>query len=532
MPVFLPYSGFFWAIFGSVIHILAFPKWGLFPLAFLVLPAYLIAIHKGNSWFKMFCFGTVSSLLCCLIGLDWVSFVLQETGGIGKPLSVFLHVLFSFIAFPNLYTFFFLGFLVKAKVAKLPLFLQPLYWACLWVAIEFLWQHYKIFPDVIGATQWPWLSLSQVASLGGVSAISFLVTFFGASLLFCVQYKGKEKTLYPFCLAILFLGAAHIWGEQRIKTIQALPSKDIKIAVIQANISNADKAVERLGNNNAIRSVVERYSELTAQAAVQKPDLVVWPETAYPTFFPLTRTSSVSFFAQLLTAKIMEEAEKGNYSILFGGYEQLGSNSYNSAILIDSKQKFQGSYRKYHLLIFGEYMPFSNIWPSLKKLNPQLGDFARGKGPYPIRWNRQDGSTLNLGVTICYETLIPSFMRGMANNGTDIFFNLTNDSWFGPTNEPHQHLIFSVFRAIENGLPLVRSTNTGISLILDATGASLGETKLFKPEIMVRTVPIPKDRIFTLYKQFGEVFSYFMIFLCFSPWFSLPFRLWKNTNAS
>ena len=125
-------------------------------------------------------------------------------------------------------------------------------------------------------------------------------------------------------------------------------------------------------------------------------------------------------------------------------------------------------YDKVHLLIFGEYFPFSDRFPVLREWFPFTADFARGPGPE----TRRIGG-IRVGPQICYEGLFPDFSRDLADQGAQIFVNVTNDSWFGTSAEPHQHLVMTLARGIEFRRPVVRATNTGISAAMRADGTLL-----------------------------------------------------------
>jgi apolipoprotein N-acyltransferase len=107
------------------------------------------------------------------------------------------------------------------------------------------------------------------------------------------------------------------------------------------------------------------------------------------------------------------------------------------------------------------------------------------------------------------------FMRSLAQNGADVFVNLTNDSWFGPGNEPYQHLELAAHRTIENGRAMIRATNTGITTVIDATGKTLSSGRLFEAEIVRAKVPIYQEKINTFYLKYGELFSWLILVLTF-----------------
>src|SRR3989344_2987939 len=394
----IPRSAFLWAIAGVVIEALAYPRWSLFPLAYPVLAFYLSAIYQIKNIKQALQIGIVVTMIAGFAAFHWITFVLTEMGGFPWIVGALLHALFNFVVLPNFNCFFLLGFLLKDKIELLPLPLRPVFWAALWTALEFVFRPFKIFPEMAGNTQWSWLEVSQIASFGGVGAISFLVMLCGACF-FYVTREPRRKLPYALLGAwAIALGIAHFWGANRIREIEALPREEITVAMIQANIGNADKAIAISGSLAGLTKVLTQYRELTSTAISRNPDLVIWPETAFPLSYP----TGPEYFSHSLAIyhgqKIQEEARAGGYAHLVGGYENKGREEFNAAVLVGSDGVVQTSYKKVHLLIFGEYMPFATIWPSLKQLNPVLGDFGTGKGPFPLEWKRPEKDSIQLGV--------------------------------------------------------------------------------------------------------------------------------------
>lgn len=513
MDKILPRRAVIWVALGVIIAIFAYPRWSIFPLAYLILPFYIAAIFNLKTKWQSVRLGILATMIGGFGGFHWITFVLSEMGGMPTFVAAIMHGGFNIIALPNFNAFFFLGFLLRDSIERLPIYCRPFYWAALWTSLEFLCRPIKIFPEQIGATQWDWLSISQIASFGGVTSITFLVTFVGASL-FYVARDYKQKIVFASLLvSISLLLLAHFWGTQRIDSLQKLPTQNVKVAMVQANIGNADKAIAFAGVREGLRRIIRQYSDLTALAAGSRPDIILWPETAYPMSYPVTEDSHASFSSRTEARLLQEQARNLGYAMLIGGYERVHNKEYNVVVLVDEMGEPITSYKKNHLLIFGEYMPFSDWFPSLKKLNPQLGDFGRGKGPFPVVWNRKDKPPLRLGINICYEALIPDYMRSLTNNGSEVYVNFSNDSWFGPGNEPYQHLMLTAFRIIENGIPMIRSTNTGITGFIDITGKLIKSGPLFEPAVVTMDFPIPLQPVDTFYRRHGELLTWILILL-------------------
>ncbi len=190
--------------------------------------------------------------------------------------------------------------------------------------------------------------------------------------------------------------------------------------------------------------------------------------------------------------------------ILFGGLGRGDGKVYNTAFMLDARGRVVGAYDKVYLLVFGEYIPLSDTFPFLHDWIPEAGDFSAGNSATVLQWGDH-----RLGVMICYEDILPEFNRRLADKRPNVLLNITNDAWFGRTSEPHLHLALSTFRAVESRLSLVRSTNTGVSAVVDPTGRIAAQTSIDDPETLVHDVPLmPGGTPFT---RVGDAFGYAML---------------------
>jgi apolipoprotein N-acyltransferase len=179
--------------------------------------------------------------------------------------------------------------------------------------------------------------------------------------------------------------------------------------------------------------------------------------------------------------------------------------SYNAGFLIRPSGGVAGVALKNHLLMFGEYLPFEDRFPSLRKRFPHAGDLRPGTRPAIFRWG-----TTNLGMAICYEDLIPEFVRHLAQKNAHVIVNITNDSWFGKSREPAQHLALAALRSVEVRKAMIRATNTGISAVIDPAGRITIETPIFKRAVFIKQVPLLKGK--TLFVRLGPWLVYLCLF--------------------
>lgn len=178
------------------------------------------------------------------------------------------------------------------------------------------------------------------------------------------------------------------------------------------------------------------------------------------------------------------------------------TDCYNSAVLVGKDGKLEAMADKSFLLVFGEYIPFGDEFPVLYEWLPEASQFQAGTRTEPLKFVRPGKPDARLGILVCYEDLLPNFARRVAIHDPDVFINLTNDAWFGQTAEPEHHLNLALMRSVEYRRWLVRSTNTGISVFIDAAGRRVQETSLQDAETMLRDVPLLKGR--TIYATLGN----------------------------
>ena len=201
-----------------------------------------------------------------------------------------------------------------------------------------------------------------------------------------------------------------------------------------------------------------------------------------------------------------------NTPILYGGITweaaesddgELEERKYNTAVLLDDLGRVVDTYDKNYLLMFGEYIPLGDTFPELYDMFPS-GNFEAGSDVKVF-----DFKGYRLGVMICYEDILPKFTRRLADKDPHAIINVTNDAWFGKNSEPYLHLALATFRSIENRVPLVRSTNTGVSAIVSPTGELVHQTSLDDHETLVAELPMMEGG--TIYGRIGDAFAYLML---------------------
>jgi apolipoprotein N-acyltransferase len=396
-----------------------------------------------------------------------------------------------------------------ALLRKLDQFRVPLAVAVpvAWVALEYCRMHFPTgFPFMkhlgayqmigfgwyfLGYTQHAFAQLIQIADLGGVYAVSFVVASVNGALagaaiqLPAVRRLLKwEETQEPCCAKCHAVGggiAAGLLcasiGYGFMKLDHAPFADGPLVAAIQGDVSQDDK----MSRGGSLR---QQYSKAHALAFRQnpRPDLIVWPETCYwEDWFEVTpgasrESASPDDQRQLLASEKAFDAYWGTH-VLFGlsGHEWDGQRmwKYNSALLTDPTGRTFTRYDKMHLVPFGEYVPLGEQLPFMKWFTPYKHDYSCRPGE---RWTRfplkaKDGRDYTFGCLICYEDSDPYLARQyVASEPVSFLVNISNDGWFNGTEEHEQHLAICRFRAVEARRSIVRSVNMGVSGVIDPDG--------------------------------------------------------------
>ena len=382
----------------------------------------------------------------------------------------------------------------------------------LWTGIEYLQSLSELaFPwNYIGYTQSYYLPFIQFADITGIYGVSFWVV--GLNVLLFMLWKNvntNKRLVFGLSLILLFLLPLP-YGF--IKLNQPEIGRELKVSLIQGNRDPNEK-----WNGDVKESNYRIYEEMTKQALVEQPDVVVWPETAMPFYL----RSESQYLKRIRTL-----IDSADVSLLTGAidYEYLEDGSYehfNSVFMIEPGYHTIQRYAKMKLVPFSERVPYKNYFPFnvLKDLlwDLGLGDYALGRQIATITGRfratpsvQQNDSTqvYRTAVAICYESVFPDHVRKYVNKGADFLIIITNDAWFGKTSGPFQHAQAAAFRAIETRRDIARCANTGISCFIDRYGRLEQQTPLFKPAAISDTVILNDEQ--TFYTLHGNLFAVFV----------------------
>lgn len=369
-------------------------------------------------------------------------------------------------------------------------------WLRAWVLTGFPW-------NLIGYS-WAFSdAVNQLAAVTGIWGLS-LVTVSVASLpSLLIDWTGSRSAVggsrhrlaaAGLCLASGLAALILIWigGSVRLSAATASEVPGVRLLLVQANVDPGEKsAIERNSD------VFQRQLRLTIEApAFATATHAIWAETSNP--YPLERYPEQRIAAAaaapagglLITGVVRTEPASGP-----------PRNIWNSMAAIDPAGTVVGSFDKFHLVPFGEYVPLQGVLPFISKFTPGILDFSAGPGPRTLRLP----GLPPVGPLICYEVIFPGQVVDPSDR-PDWLLNLTNDGWYGISTGPYQHFVSARLRAVEEGLPLVRVANTGISGVIDPYGRVLDQTSLGETAVKAVSLPRPlQDR--TLYARWGDAAS-------------------------
>jgi apolipoprotein N-acyltransferase len=312
------------------------------------------------------------------------------------------------------------------------------------------------------------LALAQTASLVGIWGLTFLaVAIFASPAVLIDGTKHGRASLAAPLAALALLTAMGAFGAVRLSLHPTMTVADVKLRIMQPNLQQDEKF-----NYSAKTAVLQKYLALSDRAAgpgatgVRDATVLIWPESAFP-FFLTREADAMAEIANLLA--------KGKGTVLITGSVRAPdvpqgmriTRAYNSIYVIGNDGSIQSVYDKLHLVPFGEYLPFQGLMEDLglEQLTRVQGGFIAGE----VRHTLAIPNAPRALPLICYEAIFPSDAASGGDRPGWII-NLTNDGWFGISTGPYQHLQEARLRAIEQGLPLVRAANTGISAVVDPLG--------------------------------------------------------------
>jgi apolipoprotein N-acyltransferase len=491
-------------LLSAILQVLIFPLPGVYVLSWFALTPLLIAILRtrpagalevagsvrlqpATPW-QGFLLGYLCGILWYAGTCYWIFDTMRHFGDLSMPMAAL--ALFLFCCYLGLYHGLFgllVSVLATARDFRRPLIAAPF----LWVAVELARTRVTGFPwCLLGIAQVDNVALSRIAGLTGVYGISFEIVLVNVALAAAFLVPKRKRGAM---LAASLAAGAVLQAGSLIPAPAAKP--DRAALLVQENIP-----VSADWTPAYFQQTLADLAQLTirsANDAKAKIDLIVWPESPAPFFSndPGFRDAVDGFVRATHSAAIVGS---------------IGSNAptpntegpiFNSASLVSADGVWKARYDKVHLVPFGEYLPFPSVFGFAGGLTKEVGAFGHGTSHTTL-----DADDARLGVFICYESIFPDEVRQFANNGAQVFVNISNDGWYGDSGAYAQHLNQTRMRAIENSRWLLSTTDTGVTASIDPYGRVVASIP--RKERSTLVAPYALNSATTFYTRHGDWFAY------------------------
>lgn len=498
------------AIVSGVLWFLTIPPQGHFWLAWVGLLPLLWA-HRQAGWKKTFVLGWLAGASMHFGVFHWIYECILSYSAIPLPGALLLTALLA------LQQGLSWGLALALSQALCRAGKGAAWWVygSVFAACEFLYP--IIFPVFLGNSQFSCLWTSQWMDLAGPGGLSFVLVAFNVALWSCLQRATRTRAQLA---AVLLWGLLPwLYGALRVSQVEAqmAAAPRLKVAMIENQIGIVRSAEEAAQGLETLQQLAASHPEV---------DLVVFPETAVkmppPPYLDEQGLPGPPLRVYPLRARSFEQdhpwsPQRGSrVPLVFGATATdpqregpvPGRPAYfNAAFLLDGEGRVLGTGLKNKLLMFGEFVPGARWFPWIyTRVLTMASSLTPGSQPSTVEFQGH-----RLGLSICYEDILPWFSYQLGQQKPQLMVNLTNDAWFGETAEPGTHLGLSRARAIELRLYLVRSTTTGISAYIDPLGRVMASTRGSEPQALVGEVGwMPGG---TPFQAMGMSFSWFCVAL-------------------
>ena len=434
----------------------AFPKIDVAGAAWIG-PALILACAYGRAGGAAWRIGYVAGFAHWLTLLSWLLYIPVT----GFPILGWVALAAYLAVYPAFWVWLLAGKIGQGS------WLRRSFWAlggaATWVALEMIRARlFSGFPwNTLGTSQWQMIPLIQLAAVTGTYGISFLIVWVSLALYSSVQAIFRHPTtrhiwLGEMILPIIVVTLVFNLGITRIRNAPPTDAS-LRVTFVQPAVPQT-----MIWDTTANEKRFNQLLALTTDALTNQTDLLLWPEAALPelsdeSFAAITNLIQqhhvwMMFNADDVTEKIHPTKEE-RFDV------------FNAAYLFNPEGKFADVYHKRQLVIFGEYIPLVKWLPFVKWFTPITGGYTDGD-----RMTQFNVAGTKIAPLICFEDTFPRHVIDHVNPDTDLLVNLTNDGWFGESAEQWQHLSSAALRSVENGVPLLRCCNNGITCWFDAQG--------------------------------------------------------------
>lgn len=466
------------SLVSGILLPLSLAPFGLWPLAWLSLIGYFWITERAQTGKQAFWLGWCYGAGLFGVGISWV-YGSMRTVATPIPLSVLMTTVFclAIALLPGLQAWLYHRFFKQGRGSQ-------------WLAAPLLWLVFEWVRSWL-FTGMPWLfagyaltdtPAGQLAAIVSVYGLSTIIAFSAAALAMALPAQTNRSTRWAPGIGagsiLLATGLGLVLPAERWTDI----SDSANVVAIQSNVTQAQK-----WQSSQVRPTLEFYSEQARR--YDTADLMIWPEAALT-----VRPERIPAYLEDLE-RVGNERQQG---IITGIITQQDDRYFNALLGFGTAD---GEYRKQHLVPFGEYLPFEQQLRGLINFfNIPMSTLTPAPEPQtPMPWLYR-GEERRLAPVICYEAAYPGLTMALARD-SDLMIMVSNDAWFGDSLAPHQHLQITRMRAIENSRAIVRSTQNGISALIDANGEIQARSNQFEVAAVTGSVNLRQGM--TPYQRWG-----------------------------
>jgi apolipoprotein N-acyltransferase len=514
------FSAWLLVALSALLQVLIFPLPGLYILSWFALAPLILAVLRARPAGELEIDGSVklraaspwqAFLLAYVCGVlwfagtcYWIFGTMRQFGGMSTPLA--LLALFLFCLYLGLYHGLFgllLGLMAgPGRDYRRALVAAPF----LWVAVELARTRITGFPwNLLGTAQVDNVPLCRIATWTGVYGISCEIVLVNVAVAAAFLVPRQKRA----ALLVAALAAAAVLQSGRL--IEPPPAVANREALlVQQNIPIAvrwtpdyfDRTLSEL-TSLTLKSVEDSAGQVSSgpassgQGLTTKPDLIIWPESPAPFYTNDPRfIKAISEMARRAGTRLVTGSIGTAPAARSGGHEVI----FNSAVVVSPTGEWTGRYDKVHLVPFGEYLPFPSLFSFAGGLSKEVGEFEPGGSRVPL-----DAGDTKLGVFICYESVFPDDIRQFADQGAQVFVNISNDGWYGDSGAWSQHVNQTRMRAIENERWILSAANTGLTGSIDPYGRMV--VRAPRKERTTLVAPYALTYVTTFYSRHGDWFA-------------------------
>jgi apolipoprotein N-acyltransferase len=381
-----------------------------------------------------------------------------------------------------------------------------------WVGTDWICPH--LFGDALGTGLFAFTTLRQGADVAGVAGLTFIILLVNEAIYAAIieSRRSVRGALPALAVVVVLLSLLTGYGVVRLRQIDDATTEHAPLAaaLVQANLDDYEGLRERLGTYETVRRILDAHESLsqdaiTAESSTQPLELLIWPETVYPTTFGKPKSADGAAFDE----EIVRFAKTTGMPLIFGSYDRKDDIEFNAAVLLQHERDGEtlvDFYRKKHLFPLTERVPAWLDTESVRDRFPWLGTWNSGNGPGVFALGRRGGGELKIAPLICLDAVDPNLALTAARAGADSIITLSNDGWFADSPGANLHLVVSAFRSIETRLPQLRATTTGISAIISPTGEISARSPVGQATVLTGVVT-PGNRAPTMMMRWGDWFG-------------------------